>query len=340
MKEQKDQPRFGWSQWKICFVSGIGFMADSYDLFVISISVQIIGYVYYPNESKVPASIDTGIKVAALIGTLIGQILFGYLGDRLGRRKIYGVELIIIIVATLFSCFAGDTIRGIPMVGTLIICRFILGIGIGGDYPLSATITSEFAKTKTRGSVLAAVFAMQGFGIVFGSLVSLVVIAAFKNSIEEDVFNLDYAWRIMIGIGCIPSMFSVYYRFKIQETPQFQKTAKEIEKRRKSLVSEHQHNIDIPNPEEGLDDKLRAQSHPLLQHPHADSEVIITFGSYFGQWENCKILIGTAVSWFALDVAFYGINLNNPIILKSIGFGGNSLGVYDSLYNAALGNIE
>lgn len=74
----------------------------------------------------------------------------------------YGTELLIIVFTTITSAFAANTAspNGLTVVGMLIIWRFFLGIGIGGDYPLSAIITSEFANTKNRGAMIAAVFAM------------------------------------------------------------------------------------------------------------------------------------------------------------------------------------
>lgn len=122
-----------------------------------------------------------------MVGTLIGQLLFGYLADVLGRKKMYGTELIIIVFCTITSALAANTAapNGMTVVGMLILWRFLLGIGIGGDYPLSAIITSEFANTKNRGAMIAAVFAMQGFGILTGSLVSLLVLFSFSNSINS-----------------------------------------------------------------------------------------------------------------------------------------------------------
>lgn len=74
----------------------------------------------------------------------------------------YGVELGIMMVATLGCCFAADTARGIGVLAMLGFWRFWLGFGIGGDYPVSAVITSEFASVSRRGQMMAAVFAMQG----------------------------------------------------------------------------------------------------------------------------------------------------------------------------------
>jgi PHS family inorganic phosphate transporter-like MFS transporter len=82
---------------------------------------------------------------------IIGDIGFGYLSDVLGRKKMYGSELLIIVGSTIVSCLSADTPSGMTVCGMFIFWRFILGIGIGGDYPVSAIMTSEFASSKNRG---------------------------------------------------------------------------------------------------------------------------------------------------------------------------------------------
>jgi PHS family inorganic phosphate transporter-like MFS transporter len=74
-----------------------------------------------------------------------------------------GVELMIIIIATFAQAIAGSG-PAVNIVGVLTCLRFIMGIGIGGDYPLSAVISSEFAATRSRGRLMTAVFASQGWG--------------------------------------------------------------------------------------------------------------------------------------------------------------------------------
>lgn len=139
----------------------------------------------------------------------------------------YGTELMIIIFCTVTSAFASNTPApgGITVIGMLIMWRFFLGVGIGGDYPLSAIITSEFANTKNRGAMIAAVFAMQGFGILTGSIVALIVLFSFSSVINNDdpenYLYIDYIWRILVGFGAIPGLIAVYFRMTIPETPRF-----------------------------------------------------------------------------------------------------------------------
>lgn len=115
----------------------------------------MLGIVYYQGEfkGKLPASSDNAIKLATSAGTVVGQLGFGYLADRLGRKKMYGLELIVIIFATIGQALASGS-PSVNIVGLIIFWRVLLGVGIGGDYPLSSIITSEFATTKWRGAMV------------------------------------------------------------------------------------------------------------------------------------------------------------------------------------------
>ncbi|RKP24403.1 major facilitator superfamily domain-containing protein, partial [Syncephalis pseudoplumigaleata] len=312
-----DNAKFGWFHIRACLVSGIGFFTDAYDLFIINLVVQMLGYVYFAdNNNTVPPGIDLGLKVSAAVGTLVGQLFFGYLADRLGRKRMYGIELLMIVVFTITSAFAADTVRGMRATTMLIIWRFILGIGVGGDYPLSAVITAEFATTKRRGAMIAAVFAMQGFGILAAALVATATVAAFKSAIEDDVMNIDYVWRICIGVGAIPGLIAIYYRLTIPETPRYTMDIdNDLTKATKDIG-----NVLNKDSQQNAQD-VAAASQVAEQHAQQRPKASLSdFCRHFSKWANLKVLLGTSLSWFALDVAFYGTGLNNAIILNAMGF--------------------
>ncbi|KAK4753076.1 hypothetical protein SAY87_021874 [Trapa incisa] len=121
----------------------------------------------------------------ALVGTMIGQVVFGYLGDRVGRRRVYGLSLTLMVLSS-FGCGFSICTSQSCVLGSLGFFRFLLGLGIGGDYPLSATIMSEFANKTTSGAFIAVVFSMQGFGILASSLVTMVVCSAFYGSYGQN----------------------------------------------------------------------------------------------------------------------------------------------------------
>ncbi|WVO19846.1 phosphate:H+ symporter [Cryptococcus decagattii] len=331
-----DEAKFSWFHAKACVVAGVGFFTDAYDIFSISIAATMIGYVYHNGGSNT-SNQDLGIKVAHSIGTFFGQLAFGYLADHIGRKRMYGVELMVIIVGTLGQAVAGHA-PGVNIYGVLIMWRFIMGIGIGGDYPVSSVITSEFAARKIRGRMMAAVFSAQGWGNFACAIVAVIVVAAYQSSIKsqplDDLKAVDQAWRLIIGIGCVPAVIALYFRLTIPETPRY---TMDVERNIKQASQDVDAYIATG---EYVADSVQINDRAEL--PKASWS---DFARHFGQWKNGKVLLGTAWSWFALDIAFYGLGLNSSTILSTIGFGSSTNlptkqeNIYQTLYNVAVGNI-
>jgi MFS transporter, PHS family, inorganic phosphate transporter len=124
-------------------VAGVGFFTDAYDIFAIGLVTPMLGVVYWhdakSSPGKINANADTAIKVATSGGTVIGQVGFGILADLVGRKRMYGLELILIIFATLGQALSSNS-PGVTIVGVIIFWRVLMGVGIGGDYPLSSII--------------------------------------------------------------------------------------------------------------------------------------------------------------------------------------------------------
>src|SRR5436309_2794270 len=95
--------------------------------------------------NSLPAHQQTAINLATLVGTIIGQLTFGILADRYGRKRMYGYELITVIVATvgLALCSKGAQ-SSVNILAWVISWRLLMGIGIGEGCPLSAVIVSEY----------------------------------------------------------------------------------------------------------------------------------------------------------------------------------------------------
>lgn len=73
-------------------MAGAGFYTDAYDIFAVNFANVMVGYVYFPEAGKLSVSQDTAIKVATSSGTVIGQLIFGFLADFLGRKKVSSVR--------------------------------------------------------------------------------------------------------------------------------------------------------------------------------------------------------------------------------------------------------
>ncbi len=343
--EKIDNAEFSWYHVRAIMVAGVGFMTDSYDIFAINMAVPMMAHVFWKN-GKIPSSTETLLKVSTSVGTVIGQVGFGWLADALGRKAIYGVELIIMIAATILQCTAGEA-SGVNFAAILTFYRIIMGIGIGGDYPLSSIITSEFATTKWRGAIMGAVFANQGWGQLLGGIVAICCIAGYKSKLnvasaalcDDDCKKAcDQMWRILIGFGAVPGLIALYFRLTIPESPRYTfDVSNEIEKAAADtgkFVSG------------GLGNAAKGDVEYLAEHETRDAQVQYEspkaswadFWKHFSQWRYGKILLGTAGSWFMLDVAYYGLGLNSANILKTIGFA-SSNNIYHSLYNQAAGNL-
>lgn len=222
-----DTAKTQYYHFKAIIIAGMGLFTDAYDLFCIPPIMKLIGRIYYEDEPNLEKQYETPAFVVsllvglALLGTVIGQLVFGRLGDQIGRRRVYGLSLMLMVLSSIGCGFSICRTRNCVL-GTLGFFRFMLGIGIGGDYPLSATIMSEFANKKTRGSFIAAVFSMQGFGILVSSTVTMVVCSIF-NAASNAQYNhtpeeADLVWRLILMFGAIPAAMTYYWRMMMPET--------------------------------------------------------------------------------------------------------------------------
>ncbi|XP_004308995.1 PREDICTED: probable inorganic phosphate transporter 1-2 [Fragaria vesca subsp. vesca] len=313
--------------YKAIVIAGMGFFTDAYDLFCITAVTKLIGrlYFYDPSTNKpgvLPPNINNAITGVALFGTLAGQLFFGWLGDKLGRKKVYGITLVTMVGCALASGLSfGSSPKSV--VTTLCFFRFWLGFGIGGDYPLSAVIMSEYANTKTRGGFVAAVFAMQGVGILVAGAVALVVSRAFMLAFPADNFHTnnvlstqpegDFVWRIVLMFGAIPAALTFYWRLKMPETARYTALVK------------------------GDHDKAAADMAKVLEKPidsfpistaggesETPKKVVLAPSSAYGLFSRDFVrihglhLVGTTSTWFLLDIAFYSLQLTQKDIYPSI----------------------
>jgi len=133
-----------------------------------------------PKPGTLPPNVATAVNGVAFCGTLSGQLFFGWLGDKMGRKRVYGMTLMMMVICSIGSDLSfGHSAKSV--MATLCFFRFWHVFGIGEDYPLSATIMSEYSNKKTRGAFIAAVFAMQGFGILAGGIFAIIISAVFDK---------------------------------------------------------------------------------------------------------------------------------------------------------------
>ncbi|KAJ6831861.1 inorganic phosphate transporter 3 [Iris pallida] len=316
-----DVAKTQWYHFTAIVIAGMGFFTDAYDLFCISLVTKLLGRIYYhvdgsPAPGSLPPTVSAAVNGVAFCGTLTGQLFFGWLGDKLGRKKVYGMTLMLMVLCSVASGLSfGHTPSSVMT--TLCFFRFWLGFGIGGDYPLSATIMSEYANKKTRGAFIAAVFAMQGFGILTGGMVAIVVSAAFKSAFPAPAYQADplgstvpqadFVWRIILMFGALPAALTYYWRAKMPETARYTALVAKNAKQAAADMSKV------------LQREIESEEDKVEQLGKSESNSFGLFSKEFLHRHGLHLL-GTTTTWFLLDIAFYSQNLFQKDIFSAIGW--------------------
>lgn len=260
--------------WRTVITTGMGFFTDAYDLFIIGTVTAILTPLWHLTTGQLALLNSTSLAAAAF-----GALFFGKLMDLLGRKAMYGIEVLMLAIGALLCAFA-------PSFGWLIFFRFLVGLGVGGDYPTSSVIMSEYSNRRNRGFLVTMVFAMQGLGLLAGPLIaSLLLSTGMPHAI---------AWRVMLGLGAIPAASVIYLRRKMPETPRYLVAVKQDTQKAAEVVSD-----------------LTGQHVDVIATEVVSKQTLWTR-------KNLIRLLGTAGSWFLIDVAFYGNGVSSQLILKAL----------------------
>lgn len=273
--EESGLKRFHFRTW---ITAGMGFFTDAYDLFIIGVVTTLLLPLWHLTTLNLMI-----LNSTALFAAVLGALVFGRLMDRLGRKTVYGVEAILLTAGALLSAFA-------PNFWLLVLFRFIVGLGVGGDYPMSGVIMSEYSNRSRRGFLVNAVFAMQGFGLLVGPAVAAILLASGVPA--------EISWRLMLGLGAIPAGLVIYLRRRIAETPHFALGVRGDVTEAAAIVERL---TDTPVAERGQVAKLPGSWKILF----TNRRYLVT-------------LLGTAISWMMLDMAFYGNSVSSGLVLKAL----------------------
>lgn len=261
--------------WKIMFISGMGFFTDAYDLFIIGVVMTLLKPMWHVQPLE-----ESLVESTALIAAAIGALLFGRVADMVGRKRIYGVEVLVLAVGAIACAFA-------PNILWLIGLRFILGIGIGGDYPVSATIMSEYSGKAHRGMMVTLVFAMQAAGLIVGPLFAAGMLATHLSP--------NVIWRILIAFGAVPALAVFWQRRKLKESPRF---------------------LHANGFEENESGKV-----VRIDTGMAESQSVSFWDGFHRLASDDKLLlrlVGASAAWFLMDAAYYGNTVSSPLVLSAL----------------------
>jgi MFS family permease len=271
---------------KAAFTAAMGFFTDAYDLFIIGVALVLIKEQWH--LSAVQTSFLGG---ATLLATLVGALVFGRVADLVGRTRVYG------LVAGLMAFGAFATALA-PSYIWLVAFRFVLGIGIGGDYPVSAVMASEYANRQRRGLLVSLVFSSQAAGLIIGPVVALALLASGVNH--------EVAWRLMLGLGALPALSVLYLRIKTPESPRYAAQVQGRESEARASMEKYTKGV------------VRAVA-------GAGGSGRTSLRTFLTDRKSLLLILGTAGSWFLLDYVYYGNTISAPVILRGVAPGASLL---------------
>lgn len=199
MKEQKPI-----SKNKLLGIAGLAWMFDAMDVGILSfvIAALAVDWSLSPEQMGWIGSMNS-------IGMAVGALLFGVLADKVGRKKVFMITLLMFSIASGLSALT-------TTLAAFLIFRFFVGMGLGGELPVASTLVSESVEAKERGRVVVLLESFWAAGWILSAIIAYFIIP-------------DYGWRIALIITALPAFYAIYLRLKLPDSPKY--TEKKSESR-------------------------------------------------------------------------------------------------------------
>ena len=224
MAEPQAQKR--WSMARVIVASSAGTAFEWYDFFIFGSLAPVISRVFFAGLEPTPALIAAlALFAAGFAFRPLGALIFGVIGDKLGRKGAFLVTVSLMGAAT----FAIGLLPTYAQAGTLgptllIILRILQGIALGGEYGGAAIYVAEHAPHDKRGASTGWIQASASFGL----LAALLVIVTTRTSVGEDAFGA-WGWRVPFLVSAVLLAVSLWMRAKLSESPEFARIREEGE---------------------------------------------------------------------------------------------------------------
>jgi MFS family permease len=221
-----EQPQKPWSMARVIIASSAGTAFEWYDFFIFGSLAPVISKVFFAGLDPTPALLAAlALFAAGFAFRPLGALIFGVVGDRLGRKGAFLVTVSLMGAATFLIGFLPTYAQAGSLGPTLlIVLRILQGVALGGEYGGAAIYVAEHSPNNKRGASTGWIQSSASFGL----LAALLVIVGTRTSIGEDSF-LAWGWRIPFLMSAILLTISVWMRAKLAESPAFCKLREEGE---------------------------------------------------------------------------------------------------------------
>jgi MFS family permease len=200
----------------VIVASSLGTIFEWYDFFVYGILGALIGKLFFPSDNPTAATLASLAVFGAGFGVRpLGAILFGYLGDKVGRKYTFLVTISLMGVATAAIGFLPTfATAGVWAAGLLLTLRCLQGLALGGEYGGAAIYVAEHAPKGKRGQYTSWIQA----SVAGGFLLAVVTVLITRSSMTTESFEA-WGWRVPFLISILLLAISLYIRLKLSESP-------------------------------------------------------------------------------------------------------------------------
>ena len=207
---------------RVSAASFVGSVIEFYDFLIYGTAAALVfPSVFFPGLSHTLATVASlGTFASAFVARPVGAALFGHLGDRVGRKKILVITLLLMGTSTVgVGLIPGAAAIGAWSAGLLTGLRILQGLALGGEWAGSALLSMEHAPPEKRGFYGMFTQLGLGTGLVLANLVFLIVYTAFGPS--RSAAFLDWGWRLPFLLSAVLIITALLVRIRVQETPSF-----------------------------------------------------------------------------------------------------------------------
>lgn len=287
-----DQSPLTRSMWLLWILAAGLIALDGFDFFIIGVALPFLE----KDFNLTTAEIGT-IAVAAIAGSLLGSLTLGPITDKIGRQKMLVIDIALFIIASAGTALAWNAV-------SLIFFRFLVGVAIGADYPISVAYITENVPSRLRGRMVIGAFTFQAVGALFGAITGILVIYCFQSVYPDTAIPaIRYAWRWMLGIGLLLAISMGVLRLQfLLESPSYYIAKGDY----KSAELAAQELLEQPI-------KITPETDPQPQGEQ------LNYSSLFSR-KYLRNTIFASVPWFLQDIATYGMGIFTPTIIAILAF--------------------
>lgn len=283
-----DHAPFKPTHFKIWILSAFGVFMDGLDLFIIAVALPLIDYQFHPSKWELGL-----IGAASPVGAIFGAMFLGYITDRFGRKKLYVSSMAFFVIFSFLCAIAWSA-------ASLIFFRFLLGIAIGSDYPISSTYLSEFMPKRIRERAIISAFSFQALGAMGGAGIGLMTLIFYPSA---------DAWRVMLGLTILPAIVTCILRMGLPESALWLQSRKELGQAAIVVASV------LEKPTQKILSVLKSEKwvrQTAVVKPKKSS-----YRELFHRRHLRQTLL-TSVPWFIMDICLYGVGMFTTVILALV----------------------